>query len=247
MYAPIGPVSSSKNYILRFSTLGTTEKGVVRASFRKTDSPWSRLIPAQSKSFGTSRVDHEFLIKAPTQEERASWQIDILDASGTTYIDNVEVYEVDVTDSDIKDQVQFIVNASKSDSTVFLDGKYFSVKNKIYNDTITLQPYSSAVLMKYKGNIKPTISDQCFLVPDNRTTETLIGTVLASDPEGQTLTYSILRGNTDGAFTINSLTGEITVANADAPGPEFNLIVQVQDNGTGNLSSHANITIGIPR
>lgn len=191
----------------------------------------------------------EFLIKAPTSAERASWQIDILEASGTTYIDNVEVYEVDVTDADIENQVKFVVNTTKSDSTVSLDGKYFSVKNEIYENSITLQPYSSAVLMKYRGNLKPSISDQSFLLPDNSTTGTLIGTVLASYPEDQILTYSILSGNTDGAFYINSLTGEITVANADAPGPEFNLIVQiqVQDNGTGNLSSHATITIDIPR
>ena len=35
--APIGAVSSAKNYILRFSTLSTVENGIVRVCFKKTE------------------------------------------------------------------------------------------------------------------------------------------------------------------------------------------------------------------
>ncbi len=41
------------------------------------------------------------------------------------------------------------------------------------------------------------------------------GTVLAKDPEGESVTYAIL-GNTSGAFAIDPVTGAITVANSAA-------------------------------
>ena len=46
---------------------------------------------------------------------------------------------------------------------------------------------------------------------------TAVGTVVATDPNaGQTLTYSIQSGNTNGAFAINTSSGAITVANSAA-------------------------------
>ncbi|MBL0135866.1 MAG: cadherin repeat domain-containing protein [Chitinophagaceae bacterium] len=71
---------------------------------------------------------------------------------------------------------------------------------------------------------------------------------MASDPDaGQTLTYSILSGNTGGAFAINASSGALSVATSSALNfettPSFTLVVKVQDNGTGSLSNQANITI----
>lgn len=147
LYAPIGPVSSEKNYILRFSTLGTTERGIVSVSLGKTDSPKKNLSPIQLKPFGTSRKDHEFLIKAPTSDENASWVIGIFQGSGTTYIDNVEVYEASASDVDIHDRVRLEVNATNKIKTVDLGGEYDSVDGKHFNGSITLQPFSSKILI----------------------------------------------------------------------------------------------------
>ena len=88
--------------------------------------------------------------------------------------------------------------------------------------------------------------NQTFYVDENSTNGASIGTVIASDQDvGQTLVYSILSWNTYGAFTINALTGALSVANAKALNSDFSLVVKVQDNGTGNLSSQADITINI--
>jgi len=147
LYAPIGAVSSAKNYILRFSTLGTTESGIVNVSFSKTDSTGANLTPTQSKPFGTSKTNHEFLIKAPTSYENASWVISIPQGSGTTYIDNVEVYEANATDININDRARLEVNATKVIKTVKLNAKYVGVDGKKYNGSITLQPFTSKILI----------------------------------------------------------------------------------------------------
>jgi hypothetical protein len=70
--------------------------------------------------------------------------------------------------------------------------------------------------------------------------------VVASDPDpGQTLTYSIVAGNTSDAFAINATTGELSVANSKSVNADFSLVVRVRDNGTDHLYSQASIAINV--
>ena len=92
-------------------------------------------------------------------------------------------------------------------------------------------------------NETPIINDQSFSVNENAANGTVVGTVVASDPDaGDTLTYAITGGNTGGAFAINANTGQITVNNSSAldfeTTPTFNLTVQVTDSGTPGLDRH---------
>ena len=100
------------------------------------------------------------------------------------------------------------------------------------------------------SNTAPAIADQIFLVSESAATGTVVGSVAATDPDpGQALSYSIVQGNESGAFSINSSTGQITVANAAAlnyeTNPTYHLIVQVTDNGSPALGASAAITIGL--
>jgi hypothetical protein len=100
---------------------------------------------------------------------------------------------------------------------------------------------------EYMGeNHAPSIMNQSFQVNENSPDGTVAGTVLASDTDAdQALEYSIVSGNTDGAFTINTSNGELSVANSTAVINDFVLVVKVQDNGVGKLSSQATITINV--
>lgn len=64
-----------------------------------------------------------------------------------------------------------------------------------------------------------------------------IGQAVATDPEGEALTYAILSGNSSGAFAIDSATGAITVANSAAlpAGQVVTLTVGAQDLGLGSV------------
>ncbi|MDH5571793.1 MAG: cadherin repeat domain-containing protein, partial [Gammaproteobacteria bacterium] len=59
----------------------------------------------------------------------------------------------------------------------------------------------------------------------------------------------ITAGNSQGIFSINSATGQITIADNTRLDYEtttaYALTVQVQDNGTGTLSDTASITINV--
>lgn len=96
----------------------------------------------------------------------------------------------------------------------------------------------------------PIVEGATFTINENLAAGTSIGTVTARDPDiGETLSYAITAGNTDGAFTINSSTGEITVDNAAAVDfethPTFALTVEVTDNDAPTLSDTATITINL--
>ncbi|MBL0355416.1 MAG: right-handed parallel beta-helix repeat-containing protein [Chitinophagaceae bacterium] len=152
IHSPIGAVSAAKKYVLRFSTYGTTQQGIVRAYIRKTASPYNSLIATQTKSFGIGRKDHEFLFNAPTTDAGGSFVIEIEQNSGTTYFDNVEFYEATATMYDTTSQLRFEYNATKVARTVALDSKYTGVDGAVYSGSLTLQPFTSVILVKDTGS-----------------------------------------------------------------------------------------------
>jgi parallel beta-helix repeat protein len=147
--------------------------------------------------------------------------------------------------------MRFEYNETATNKTIALGGTYIDARGSVYVGSITLLPYTSAVLMlTTTSNNPPSIQNQTFQLNENSPNGTVVGTVVATDPNaGQTLTYSILSGNINSAFAINASSGILTVATTSALNFEvvtsFALVVKVQDNGTGNLSSQATITVNL--
>jgi hypothetical protein len=97
-------------------------------------------------------------------------------------------------------------------------------------------------------NTPPTLTAQTLSVSENSQAGVLVGTVVATDPDLlDPLTYTIVSGNTGGAFTIDAATGEVRVANPAAldfeVNPTITLQVQVSDSGSPTLSATAAITV----
>ncbi len=98
----------------------------------------------------------------------------------------------------------------------------------------------------------PAIADATVALDENSANATAVTNVSDSftgtdfDRDAQAITYSITAGNTAGAFTIDSATGAITVANSTAldfeTTPSFTLTVTASD---GTLSDTAAITVNL--
>ncbi len=87
-----------------------------------------------------------------------------------------------------------------------------------------------------------------FLIGENSVNGAYIGVVPAADQDaGQTLTYSIVGGNTNNAFAINAATGVLSVNNSAAlvygTTPQFNLTVRATDNANPSRSGDAAVTV----
>lgn len=110
--------------------------------------------------------------------------------------------------------------------------------------------FSTAIIILIEGNTAPVINNQTFTINENPANGTPVGSVVASDPDkNQSLTYSIVSGNTLGAFSINASTGVVTVVNGALLNYEsisaFLLGIKVTDNASSPLNAQATITIKI--
>ncbi|TYL55001.1 choice-of-anchor D domain-containing protein [Nocardioides sp. BGMRC 2183] len=69
------------------------------------------------------------------------------------------------------------------------------------------------VTVDASGDLPPVIAGgQAFDVPEDAAGGSVVGSVQASDPDGDVLVFQIAGGNTGGAFVIDPATGELTVA-----------------------------------
>ena len=96
------------------------------------------------------------------------------------------------------------------------------------------------------NNSAPTISAATFSVANKAADGTLVGTITASDLDGDALTYTIKSGNTGDAFELGSTDGKLTVAKSGEVDyritPLFTLSIEVSD---GALTATADITINV--
>jgi len=99
-------------------------------------------------------------------------------------------------------------------------------------------------------NNAPEISNQAFSIDENSANGTVVGQVVASDPdEGQILTYSVISGNEDGVFELNDLTGALTVADAiilDFEDASSHVLkIEIADDFKKSKIAQADITISV--
>ncbi|MEA2000282.1 MAG: cadherin domain-containing protein, partial [Actinomycetota bacterium] len=95
------------------------------------------------------------------------------------------------------------------------------------------------------GNTDPELSGDVFNVGEDATVGTMAGLVAGSDPDGDALEYTISAGNTGGAFAIDAISGEITVATGldHEMTPSYSLTVEASDGwSTGSAAVTINVT-----
>ena len=88
--------------------------------------------------------------------------------------------------------------------------------------------------------------EYAFTVAEDAATGTSVGSVSATDPEEDTLAYSITAGNDEGAFAVGGSTGSITVAGAldYETTVAYTLTVEVSDGRGGSATATVKIGVG---
>lgn len=115
------------------------------------------------------------------------------------------------------------------------------VSDGTYNDAGT----TKIALMNLNDN-PPVLEDALFDIDENAPNSTLIGTLHGTDADGDLndLFYSITAGNAYDAFSLNGLTGELSVNDSAQldyeTTPEFTMTVEVSD---GRYTDDATITV----
>jgi len=127
----------------------------------------------------------------------------------------------------------------------------YSLEVEVQDDGIgNLTDQATITIIINDVNEVPEIQNQMFSTDENSPNGMEVGIVVANDPDiGQSLTYSIINGNTDNAFLIDNENGTLSISNEEAfdfeTNPVFNLTIEVQDDGPGNLTAQAEITVNL--
>jgi hypothetical protein len=138
------------------------------------------------------------------------------------------------------DQANFTIGGVNADQLVITDGVLNFEAKASYDVTIRSTDVGNAffeqplVVAVCNINEPPIVADTTtFTLPENSPAATVVGTLVASDPEGVAPAFAITAGNTGSAFAISGTTGQITVANSLAldfeTTPVFTLTVTVSD------------------
>lgn len=147
IHGPVGSITAGKKYLLRFKTTGTSECGIVRAYLRKTEAPYNNLVEPQKGNYGLREKEHSFLFDIKKSETAASFVIEIEKNGGTTYLDDVELYEANATITDLNKQVRFEYNATNQEISIPLNEVYIGVDGTRYSNSLVLTPFSSKILI----------------------------------------------------------------------------------------------------
>jgi hypothetical protein len=121
------------------------------------------------------------------------------------------------------------------------------------SETPNVTVIPGSMLLPFDINAAPVFSNDTYafhFVGTDATEGTAIGSVAATDPNGETVTYAIQGGNNSGAFAINPATGTLTVANpAVLADGATTLQIAAQDGGLSGdyplASSTAAVTIHV--
>ncbi|MBC6427332.1 MAG: cadherin repeat domain-containing protein, partial [Ekhidna sp.] len=135
------------------------------------------------------------------------------------------VESVEVTDEE-QDALSFVITEGNTDEAFAINAelRQLVTAKKLdfetapnYTLTITVSDGELSATADITINVTdvneaPTIAEQTFSVPEDATNGTTVGTVQATDPEEDDLTFTIASGNTGNAFAINASSGAITTA-----------------------------------
>jgi parallel beta-helix repeat protein len=164
VFVNVGDLKAGAKYILRYTAKGAGSNPIyLGASLRKAGTPYTTLTPVQYRKVNLSASDNEIMFSSSTNETSAQI-VFCPDAANKYYVDNIQLYEADATTTNIDDSLRFVYNPGREIRRISLEGSYVDIKNNKYSNSITLQPFQSAILIKARTlentapNSSPTVS-----------------------------------------------------------------------------------------
>ena len=143
----IGAVTAGKTYRLKFSMLGKDNHQSINAFIRHHLEPYSKITQQVGCSILDGRQEKEFLFTVTTSESDASLGIVIPEQISPLYFDNIQIEEVNATMINPDQYLTFVYNPQLNIKTFDINPAIDLYANK-YQNSITLQPFSSSILLK---------------------------------------------------------------------------------------------------
>lgn len=183
-------------------------------------------------NLNTSSVRLRIIIDPATNTVEGFYSI-----NGTTYINVGAAYTVKTLN---------IGGMGLTSGTAFA-GIFATHRNSGTSVTYNFDDFGIQSLNISQSNAAPVFSPNTYSysISENAALGAVAGTVNATDPEGDAITYSIVSGNTNGAFSINGSTGAITIEKVVNSHKQSNYSILVRALDARGLSANATVTIQI--
>lgn len=246
VYLKIGGLKAGKKYLLKYSARGVANNNMnISTRLKKDGSPYNYLTDAQSRTISIARTNNEVLL-SPSSAVTAATVVFRADAQSKYYLDNIEVYEANASNTNVNDSVRFEYNATQVNKTVSLPGNFVDVRNNKYSNSIVLQPFTSAVLIKNGGtgvsNTPPSVS---ITSPDNKATFASPASVTvnatAADTDGSVSSVEFYNGD---ALLGTDTNSPYTFTWSDVAAGNYSLTAKATDN-SGNVTASEIVTISV--
>jgi len=244
VFVSIGGITAGKKYIVRYTVKGSADNNMVINTFLRLGvSPYSLLTPMQGRKVSITRNDYELIFIAPSTQSsvQAVFQADQL---SQYYLDNIQVYEANAVITNPNDSIKFVYNATMKNKIIPLDSDYVDTKGNKFSRSITLLPYTTAILIRNGSTAisPPTVN---IITPSNNTKFTVPETInisaAASDSDG---TISKVEFLIKGKHLYTSLKAPYNCTWKDAPAGTYIITARATDN-SGLTTTSAGITIVI--
>ena len=143
-----------------------------------------------------------------------------------------------------------VFSGNLADYTITADGDEIFITDNVGGDGT--DSISGVEILQFAdqsvgANLVPVVDGQDFAVNENQPAGTVIGSVDATDPNANALTFSIIGGNAGGLFAIDPVSGELSTTGTldHEAAAQHILTIQVTDNGVPPASASADVTINI--
>jgi hypothetical protein len=143
-----GAVTAGKTYLIRFSLLSAAPGKTLKGFVLQNGGSYGRLSETRFFELSTTRTENEFLFTATSTETNVMIALELGGRDCPFWLDNFQVFEANITLNDPNDYMRFEYNGTSKSKTVLLSGNYVDAKNQAYTGSVTINPYSSVILIK---------------------------------------------------------------------------------------------------
>ncbi|MGM0581171.1 MAG: Ig-like domain-containing protein, partial [Bacteroidota bacterium] len=164
------------------------------------------------------------------------FKIDENSPNGTVIgdLEAVDQNQDELTFGKVSSEFDSAVSLSNSGTLTITDSAVFDYENNtsiqfyvtVFDGEFTDSAEVVILINDIEENSAPTISDQEFEIDENSTTGTEIGTIVATDSDGDELSYSLTSSEIDGAVALSS-SGILTVADSASFDYESNISIEI--------------------
>jgi parallel beta-helix repeat protein len=141
-----GPLVAGGRYLLKFTVLGSAPIGSAGVRLMDGSEPWGPVTELQDLKMDGTRRNVELLFTAPVAKSASGIQWVFNEGDGTFWVDNVDLRKATVVGEAAG--FRFEVNPTDRPKTVRLDGDYVDVEGAPVPENLTLEPWSSRVMIR---------------------------------------------------------------------------------------------------